>query len=129
MKHKHDAAERKTAEKKTSRRGFTKSVAAALAAAPVALSNAAAQQRPAEPKAPPNPQPTPTPAAPQQQQQPPSPVVEGYAAVARARFGQHLSAEEFERVRRDLAGNVRAAEALSRAKLTNADEPDFVFEA
>lgn len=136
MKPKHDAAGdarddaaagKKSPEKKTSRRGFTKSVAAALAAAPVALSNAGARQRPAEPKAPPNPQPTPAPAA--QQQQPPSPVAESYAEVARARFGRHLSPEEFERVRRDLGGNVRAAEALSRAKLTNADEPDFVFEA
>lgn len=117
-------------KKKTSRRGFTKSVAAALAAAPVALTNAAAQQRPAEPKAPPNPQPNPSPPpAAAQQQQPPSPVAESYAAVARARFGAHLSTEEFERVKRDLGGNVRAADALSKAKLANADEPDFVFEA
>ncbi|HZB45647.1 MAG TPA: hypothetical protein VE360_10405 [Pyrinomonadaceae bacterium] len=126
----HDAAtrhEEAAAEKKTSRRGFTKSVAAALAAAPVALSQAGARQRPAEPKAPPNPQPTPTPAP--QQQQPPSPVAEAYAAVARARFGEHVTAEEFERVRRDLAGNVRAADALRAAKLKNSDEPDFIFEA
>ena len=115
------------AEKKTSRRRFTKSVAAALAAAPVALSHAGAQQRPAEPKAPPNPQPTPTPAPPQQP--PPSPVVEAYAAVARARFGEHVTAEEFERVRRDLGGNVRAAETLAKSKLKNSDEPDFIFEA
>jgi hypothetical protein len=115
------------AEKKTSRRRFTKTVAAALAAAPVALSHAGAQQRPAEPKAPPNPQPTPTPAP--QQQPPPSPVVEAYAAVARARFGEHVTAEEFERVRRDLAGNVRAAETLAKSKLRNSDEPDSVFEA
>lgn len=110
-------------KKKTSRRGFTKSVAAALAAAPVALTNAIAQQRPAEVKAPP------TPPQPPQQQQPPSPVAEAYAAVARERFGAHLSAEEFARVKRDLGGNVRAADALAKSKLTNADEPDFVFEA
>ena len=147
MKTKHDAAKNATgarraathdadaaaraggaaAENKTSRRRFTKSVAAALAAAPVALSHAGAQQRPAEPKAPPNPQPTPTPAPPQQP--PPSPVVEAYAAVARARFGEHVTAEEFERVKRDLGGNVRAADGLRAAKLKNSDEPDFVFEA
>ena len=147
MKTKHDAAKNATdarraagrgedaatrveetaAEKKTSRRRFTKSVAAALAAAPVALSQAGARQRPAEPKAPPNPQPTPTPAPPQQP--PPSPVVEAYAAVARARFGEHVTAEEFERVKRDLGGNVRAADGLRAAKLKNSDEPDFVFEA
>ena len=128
--HDEDAATRDegaAAEKKTSRRRFTKSVAAALAAAPVALSQAGAQQRPAEPKAPPNPQPTPTPAPPQQP--PPSPVAEAYAAVARARFGEHVTAEEFERVKRDLGGNVRAAESLSKSKLKNSDEPDFVFEA
>ena len=124
--------ESRKAEARASRRRFTKAVAAALAAAPVAAVAARDSQQPAappEPKAPPNPQPTPTPAAPQQQQQPPSPVAEGYAAVARARFGQHLSAEEFERVRRDLGGNVRAAESLAKSKLKNSDEPDFVFEA
>lgn len=128
MKDKHDAA----TERGASRRRFTKSAAAALAAAPAILAAAAGAQetRPAAPtesKAPPNPQATPTPAPPQQT--PPSPVVEAYAAVARARFGAGLSEEEFERVKRDLAGNARAAKSLSDAKLKNSDEPDFVFSA
>ncbi len=117
--------ERTEAAAKTSRRRFTKSLAAAVVAAPVAV--VAAQERPAAPKeskAPPGPQPTPTP-----QQPPPSPVAEAYEAVARARFGEHISAEEFERVRRDLGGNVRAAKALGDFKLKNSDEPDFVFGA
>jgi hypothetical protein len=113
-----------------SRREFTKAAAALLVAGPAALTDARAQTptpTPApEPKAPPNPQPTP--AAPQQPP-PPSPVALAYAEVARARFGGQVSEEELTRIRRDLEGNVRAAERLRAHKLANADEPDFVFSA
>ncbi len=118
-----------------SRRRFTKTLAAALVAAPaVAASSAASAQTspaPREPKAPPNPQTTPTPAAtPQQPATPrPSPVAEAYAEVARARFGKHLNDEELARVKRDLEGNVRASERLGATKLKNSDEPDFIFGA
>lgn len=108
------------------RREFTKALAATLAAAPVALTAAGAQTTPTpESKAPPNPQPTP--AAPPQQPPPPSPVAAAYAEVARARFGELVTPEQLERVRRDLEGNVRAADRLRAHKLSNADEPDFVF--
>jgi hypothetical protein len=110
-----------------SRRRFTKTLAAAFVTG--AAVSAVAQTPPAakEPTAPPNPQPTPTP----QQQQPPkpSPVAVAYAEVARARFGERLSAEQFDAVKRDLEGNVRAADALRAYKLQNSDEPDFVFGA
>jgi len=110
-----------------SRRRFTKTLAAAVVAG-TAAKVTAAQTPPAtrEPKAPPNPQPTPA-----QQQPPPkpSPVAVAYAEVARARFGERLSAEQFEAVKRDLEGNVRAADALRAYKLQNSDEPDFVFGA
>jgi hypothetical protein len=33
------------------------------------------------------------------------------------------------RLRRDVVGNLRAADALRAVKLKNADEPDFVFSA
>jgi hypothetical protein len=56
-------------------------------------------------------------------------VAEAYAEVARARFGERLSPEQFEAVKRDLEGNVRAAERLRAFKLQNSDEPDFVFGA
>jgi hypothetical protein len=114
------------APRSDSRRRFTKTLAAAVVAG--AAASAAAQTPPAatESKAPPNPQPTPA-----QQQQPakPSPVAVAYAEVARARFGEKLSAEQFEAVKRDLEGNVRAADALRAYKLENSDEPDFVFGA
>ncbi len=119
-----------------SRRRFTKTLAAALVAAPaVAASSAASAQTgpaPREPKAPPNPQATPTPAAtppPQTTPPRPSPVAEAYAEVARARFGKHTSDEEFARVKRDLEGNVRASERLAASQLQNSDEPDFIFGA
>jgi hypothetical protein len=115
------------APRSDSRRSFTKTLAAAVVAGTAA--RAAAQTPPStkEPKAPPNPQPTP--AVQQQQPQPPSPVAVAYAEVARARFGERLSAEQFESVKRDLEGNVRAADALRAYKLQNSDEPDFVFGA
>ncbi|MBC7933643.1 MAG: hypothetical protein H7Z38_24040 [Rubrivivax sp.] len=114
---------------RTSRRSFTKALAAAALTAPAIAASVSAQTPPAaksEPKAPPNPQPAPTPA---QQAQPPSPVAVAYTEIARLRFGEHLSAEQLENVKRDLEGNVRTAERLRAFKLRNSDEPDFVFGA
>jgi hypothetical protein len=112
------------APRNDSRRRFTKTLAAAVVAG--AAASAVAQTPPAtkEPKAPPGPQPTPAQPPPK-----PSPVALAYAEVARARFGEKLSAEQFESVKRDLEGNVRAADALRAYKLQNPDEPDFVFGA
>lgn len=113
-------------EGQASRRRFTKTVAAAIAAAPLASLMAKAQTPPEvktkEATAPPNPQPSPSP-----QQQKPSPVAEGYAQVARARFGEQVTPEQFEQIRKDLEGNVRLAERLRSVKLKNEDEPDFTF--
>jgi hypothetical protein len=114
-----------------SRRRFTKKLAAVCLAAPALAAAARSQTPPAtkEPAAPPNPQTTPTP-APQQQGPPrPSPLAEAYGEVARLRFGEHLSPEQLQAVRRDLEGNVRTAERLRAFKLKNSDEPDFAFEA
>jgi predicted pyridoxine 5'-phosphate oxidase superfamily flavin-nucleotide-binding protein len=110
-----------------SRRRFTKSVATAIATAPLALLMTQAQTPPGgktkEAPAPPNPQPSPTPP----QQQKPSPVAEAYAQVARARFGEQVTPEQLEQIRKDLEGNVRTADRLRAVKLNNADEPDFTF--
>lgn len=111
--------------RQASRRRFTKSVATAIATAPLVSLMAKAQTPPGgktkEAAAPPNPQPSPTP------QQQPSPVAEAYEGVARARFGEYVTPEQFEQIKRDLRGNVRAAGLLRAAKLDNGDEPDFTF--
>ena len=109
-----------------SRRRFNLNVAATLlTAVPLASSGVSAQTPPAtrETKAPPA---SPAPQTPPAAQQTPSPVAEAYMEVARARFGA-LTADESEKVREGIAGNVRAAERLSAFKLRNADEPDFIF--
>lgn len=114
--------------RQASRRRFAKSVATAIATAPLVSLMAKAQTPPGgktkEAVAPPNPQPSPTP-TPQQQQ--PSPVAEAYEGVARARFGEYVTPEQFEQIKRDLRGNVRVAGLLRAAKLDNGDEPDFTF--
>lgn len=110
--------------KKTSRREFTTTVAATLICAPLAATIAQAQT-PTTTKqapAPPNPQPMGA-------QEKPSPIAEAYAVVAQARFGKQVTPEQFEQIKKDLAGNVSVAERLSKVKLDNADEPDFVFSA
>ena len=119
-----------------SRRKFTPTVTAALVAAPLAASTGRAQtpSTTKESPAPPHPQPSPVPAASpsapaQQQQQQPSPLADAYAEVARVRFGGQVTSEQLEQIKRDLRGNVRAADSLRAVKLRNADEPDFAFNA
>jgi hypothetical protein len=112
------------ASQKTSRRQFAKTVAVAIAAAPLAASIVKAQT-PAKPKeatAPPAPQPSPAP-------QKPSPLAEAYAEAARVRFGDKLSPEQLEQIKKDMEGNVRTADRLRVIKLKNGDEPDFIFSA
>ncbi|HEX8118968.1 MAG TPA: hypothetical protein VF521_16945 [Pyrinomonadaceae bacterium] len=102
---------------------------AAFIAAPALAASAQTPPATSEPKAPPQPQTTPTP-APQTQGPPaPSPLALAYFEVARQRFGERLTPEQLESVKRDLEGNVRTAERLRASKLRNSDEPDFVFQA
>jgi hypothetical protein len=56
-------------------------------------------------------------------------LAEGLLAAARARFGHHLSPDEIESVRKKLESELRAADALRRFPLINADEPVQTFEA
>ena len=115
------------AEVSASRRRFTKTMAAALVAAPALAAGAQTPTPASEPKAPP--QPGPTPAQAPQGPPPPSPLALAYFEVARLRFGASLKPEQLEAVKRDLEGNVRTAERLRASKLKNSDEPDFVFGA
>jgi hypothetical protein len=120
-------AQHKDSSLKTSRRQFAKKVSAALLSAPLAASLAQGQTPPTKPKegvAPPNPQPSTT-TTPQK----PSPLAEAYAEVARTRFGDKVTQEQMEQIKKDLEGNVRNAERLRAVKLKNEDEPDFIFGA
>jgi hypothetical protein len=109
---------------KISRRQFAKSVATTLMATPLAASLVKAQTppKPKEATAPPTPQSSPAP-------QKPSPLVDAYAEVARVRFGEKLTPEQLEQMKKDLDGNVRTADRLRAIKLKNGDEPDFIFSA
>jgi hypothetical protein len=109
---------------KSSRRQFAKSVATTLVAAPLVASLGQAQTpTKKEATAPPSPQPGPV-------QQKPSPLVEAYTEAARVRFGEKLTPEQMERIRKDLNGYVGkdgTADRLRAFKLKNGDEPDFIF--
>lgn len=111
------------ASQKTSRRQFAKSIAATLVAAPLAAQFGQAQTptKPKEAVAPPNPQPSPT------TTQKPTPLAEAYAEVARVRFGEKLTPEQLEQIKKDMDGNLRSADRLRAVKLKNGDEPDFIF--
>ncbi len=98
------------------RRRFVKTLAAA-AGAPF-LSRAFILEAQAAPA--PAPSPTPTP-------EPPSPVVEAMAEAMRAKFGKHLSPEQFEAAKKSLDRASKNSERMKQVKLTNADEPDVVF--
>ena len=96
---------------KTSRRQFAKTVATTLAAATLAQAQ--------------------TPAGAKEQSGPPepSPVAAAYLELARARFGDKLSPEQLEQLRKDFDNYVRNSDRLRAVKLKNGDEPDFVFSA
>lgn len=119
---------RANSRERTSRRQFAKSVTAALVTAPLAAASLARAQTPAKPKEAVAP-PAPTPAQNAQGAQKPSPVAEAYAEMAHARFGDKLTPEQMEQVRKDMEGNVRTSERLRAVKLKNEDEPDFIFSA
>ena len=101
------------------RRSFVKFIpalgAAGLVAVNLPVSSPAQTPSPAA-----SPTPSPTPA-------PPSPLAEAYVEVTRVRFGKHLEDSQWDRVKRDLEGNVRTADRLRDSKLKNSDEPDFTF--
>ncbi len=51
------------------------------------------------------------------------------AALVNAEFGQHLSAEELEKIRKDFADSAPLLEKFRAVKLANGDEPDWTFSA
>jgi hypothetical protein len=53
--------------------------------------------------------------------------VNAMAELVRLQFGQYLAAGDMEQIKRGLERNLRYSQALSKVKLINADEPDFIF--
>ncbi len=53
--------------------------------------------------------------------------VNALAQVVQARFGEYLKEGDLNDIKRVIERNLRYAEALSKVKITNSDEPDFTF--
>lgn len=58
---------------------------------------------------------------------PQSAEVDARAELVRLRFGKYLTDDDMPEIKRGIERMLRNAEALSRIKLTNGDEPDFLF--
>ena len=104
---------------KTSRRRFAKSLVAAGAIAPLAVSDLLAQTPPAP--APPAP---PPPAAPPAE---PSRFGKALTEMVRANYGAHLSDADLKKLDEDFQGYAPFVERFRKVELVNADEPDFTF--
>jgi hypothetical protein len=49
--------------------------------------------------------------------------------IAKLRYGKHLTEEQLQQVKQSLQRDQAIADFLRRSKLTNGDEPAFVFQA
>jgi hypothetical protein len=95
--------------KKTNRRDFAKKMAL-LAATPLAVPLAETQaQGPAKSDA--------------------TTATEALTEIVRQRYGKFLDAEQMKAVQRAIERHQRSAEIMKQFKLTNGDEPAFVFSA
>ena len=52
---------------------------------------------------------------------------EALAQVARLRFGSYLKDGDLSDIKRVIERNLRYADALAKVKISNSDEPDFMF--
>jgi hypothetical protein len=59
----------------------------------------------------------------------PSPVAEALAEVVRIRYGSNLSQDQMKQVKQSIDRTLRSADRLKQFKLSNSDEPAFVFSA
>jgi hypothetical protein len=55
--------------------------------------------------------------------------VDALAALLKARYGKHLTEAELKRLRPWLWNSLGSAEQIAKVKLTNSDEPAFIFTA
>jgi hypothetical protein len=53
--------------------------------------------------------------------------VSALAQVVQARFGEYLKEGDLDDIKHVIERNLRYAEAISKVKITNSDEPDFTF--
>jgi hypothetical protein len=60
---------------------------------------------------------------------PPGPDAKDLLSIARRRYGTHLSDEQADELLAALDRGLQGSAALRKAKLANADEPDFTFRA
>jgi hypothetical protein len=51
------------------------------------------------------------------------------AEIIERRYGEHLTKEQVESIRKDFDGDLKATKRLREVKLANSDEPDFTFKA
>jgi len=125
----------------TTRREFARTALAAVAV-PVLAPLAGCAPKP---EAAPAPMPSPAPAAaapvaapaspiapsapPQGQQQAPDPMAVHLTEGLKAKYGDRLTAAQWEEVRRGVEGNLRAARQLRNFELPIQTEPAFVFRA
>jgi hypothetical protein len=91
------------------RREFGKKLAA-LAAVPLAGSNAAGDDTPKPPD-------------------PRTATVQALLEIIKVRYGEHLTEEQMKSVQRNLQRGLGSAERLKQFPLKNSDEPDFLFRA
>jgi hypothetical protein len=57
----------------------------------------------------------------------PTAEVDAIAETVRIRFGQYLADDDMPEIKRGIERMLRNAEALAKIKITNGDEPDFMF--
>ena len=104
------------------RRDFAKAAVAAVAVPVLAPLAACTASPPAV---------APAPAAPAQpaaaQQPPPDPLAQALGDAIRAQYGERMTAQEMESVRRSIAGSLRTAQRLREFPLPIATEPSFVY--
>jgi hypothetical protein len=75
------------------------------------------------------PAPKPPESPPSQTPPPPGPDSKDLLSIARRRYGAHLTDEQADELLATLDRGLQGSAALRKAKLTNADEPDFTFRA
>ena len=102
----------------TSRRDFARTLAAAGVSALVPSSLVLQSATPARPAG-----------QSSQQETQPSPQAEAMLQLLKAKFPDRLDQEQLKRALNNCDGIVRASERMSKAALSNGDEPDFVFSA